>query len=610
MYNVSEEYKYASLRPSRESKVEGFIELSDGIKITFNSNDILNGSLSIDNAAVDEQELNLGTVYAGKMQATIRLSIDRYQLYNKKIGLSYFLKVNDTWEEVPLGVYYISEAQRNGKYVTITSYDSMLNFDKEFSDITNGKPSTLISKCCKKCNVEMEQTEEEIDAISPFEIVEEEGEEVNQVLQYGLPSDNSITTYRGLLSELATILGGFFVIGRNGKLKLMKFGEDSGVIINDTIRKSAEIYDYQCEYSGVKSILNGEEYIAGNSDKIVLNIGDLGLLKNGLIETKKKTVDFIYEQIKDIKYTPGSISWIGDPSIDLGDIITIDGYDADPDGTKMCITSYNWNFHGNHKIQAVGKNIKIVDSKKQTTNQIKNIAENVKQESIQKFLTFYNSEAFEIGQTPYRIARILVPVSEKTTVLATGQIILNVTTPGTVKIKYKINDEEQLFSPQQIMPIDGYYILSVLYVLKDITEETQNIFEVYIESEDGTANVDVENCIINLSGSGIVDAKKWDGTLSFNEGITAIYLGTVNMNINYVDNLKTTLHRCSKISLNENYDPVYLGSYIQNYNDAYKLNIIDNCFPTTFSEKHKKLNFSFGGINISDDIQIVVEEET
>lgn len=613
MYKVSEAYKAASLKSSRESSVEGFIELSEKTKIAFSSNEILNGSLSIDNAAVSGQELNLGTVYTGKMQITIKLNLDRYQLYDKKIGLTYYLKVGDNWEEVPLGEYYISEAKRNGKYIAISAYDGMLNFDEDFDEITSGKPYALIAQCCEKCGMEMEQTEEEIDALSPSEIVlvKENGVEVEkeQPIKYGLPSDGSVSTYRAILSQVATILGGFFIIGRTGKLKFMKFGEDTGVVIKDAIRKGAEIYDYQCEYSGVRAILDNEEYIVGNSDKIVLDIGDLGILKNGLIETKQKTVEHIYNQIKDLNYTPGSITYIGDPALDLGDIVTIDGYDADPDGTKMLITAYNWNFHGNHKLQAVGKNIKIASSKKQAAQQIQNITQTVKQEAMTKILTYYNAEAFNVGEMPYQVARIAVPVSEKTSILVTGQIIMNVTTPGTVKITYKLNDEEKMFSPQQIMPVEGFYLLNLMYRLQDIVESSQNMFEVYIKSEDGAeAFVDVENCLINLSGSGLVKSDAWNGLVSFKEGITALYLGTVNQNIQYVDSLKTSLHSYISRGFSEFCGPMRLGPKGR-YQDTCSVTKYDKS-PTGFSESYKKLQFSFGGLNISDEMTISVEKPT
>ena len=607
MYKVSEEYKVASLKSSRETKVEGYIKLSNKLTISFNSSNILAGSLSIDNSAVNGQELNLGTVYTGKMQITLKLSLDRYQLYDKEIGLSYFLKVGDNWEEVPLGVFYINEAQRNGKYIAISAYDKMLDFDKDFSEITTGRPFSLISQCCEKCGMEMEQTEEEIDALSPTILVEEDGEEVEQIIKYGLPSDSTISTHRALLSELATIMGGFFIIGRTGKLKFMKFGAETGVVITDNIRKNAEIYDYKCEYSGVKATIDDGSYISGTSDKIVIDIGNLGLFKNGLIETKTKTVDFIYEQIKDLKYTPGSVSYVGDPALDLGDMVMIKGYDTDEDGNKMCITSYNWNFHGNHKLQAVGKNIKIADSKKQTSQQIKVVAENVKQASFNKIVTFYNAEKFEVGATPYKIARLIVPVSEKTSILATGQIVMNVKTPGTIKIKYKLNEVEEKYSPMQIVPIEGYYMINLLYVLKNIDEFSQNIFEVFIESQDAAAEVDIEHCIINLSGSAIVDADVWDGTLSLKDTFTAVYLGNLNQGVKYIDTMKNTLHKRIGPDFVENYKQLVLGSKQQFTEKEMKIDLCDKT-PQTFTERHRRLHFCFGGLSLIDKMEINIEE--
>ena len=290
-------------------------------------------------------------------------------------------------------------------------------------------------------------------------------------------------------------------------------------------------------------------------------------------------------------------------------MITVDGYDADPEGTKMCVTSYNWTFHGNHKLQAVGKNIKIANTKKQTASQIQTITESIKEGAVQKILTYYNADAFEMGATPFKIARIMVPVSEKTSVLVTGQIILNVTKPGTAKITYKLNDDPVKFSPQQILPEEGYYMLNLLYRLQDIVESSQNIFEVYIESEDGEASVEAENCLINMSGSGIVKSDSWDGSLVFAEGITAIYLGTINMNAKYADTLNVALHSYFSRDMYENYITVYLGTKWQYPVETCNVTLHEKT-PMAFDENYKSLQFSFGGLNISDEINISVEAET
>jgi hypothetical protein len=138
-------------------------------------------------------------------------------------------------------------------------------------------------------------------------------------------------------------------------------------------------------------------------------------------------------------------------------------------------------------------------------------------------------------------------------------------------------------------------------------ESSQNIFEVYIESADGKASVDLEGCLINLSGSGIVESERWDGSLSFRESISAIYLGTLNPNIKYKDTLKTTFHSYVETDLIDNYKTIYFGKK-QPYDDIGVVSLHDKN-PTTFNENHKKLHFSFGGLNLIDDLQIVVEEE-
>lgn len=604
MYNVSEEYKAATVSPSRESKVEGEIILGENQTISFDSSDILAGSLSIDNSAVNGQELNLGTVYSGRLQATLKLNIDRYQLYNKKISIVYFLKISSGWEAVPIGVYYISEAQRQGDYISIVAYDAMLNFNKNISyaTTTTGKPYTLIAKCCENCGVDMEQDEETIDSMCAFEIVEDQQE----IIRYGLPTDQSITTYRDLLSDIAVVMGGFFVIGRTGALRFQKFGEDTGLVITDEIRKSAEIYDYQCIYSGVSAILNKEPYLVGTEDNIVIQLGEVNLLKNGLLPVKQLTIQHIYDQIAELTYTPGSITWMGDPAIDLGDMFTVDGYNTDVDGNAICVTSFSWTFHGNQKFQAVGKNIKMISAQKANEQKMQDIASIAKNESVQKFVTFYNSEAFSVGATPYRIARLIAPVSEQTSLLATGQIIINITTPGTIKLTYVLNGEEKPYSPMQICPVAGYYMINILYVLKDIIESDQNIFEVLIESADGEGTVEVEQCILNLSGSGLVDAREWDGTLTISDNIWAIYLGTINPHIMYRDTVEYRFINPNNITATDTFNKIHFAMNLPTLQDLLETSMkskMDN----EINETYNPVRFQFGLLNLADTTDIIIE---
>ena len=129
----------------------------------------MGGTLNIDNACVNGQEFELGSVFMGQMKCSLKTNISRYSAYHSKVKLSFFLKLEDgTWEEVPLGEYFISDAMRSGKFISITAYDAMNKFDKDFKMITNGTPYDLLMYVCKTCGVELGMTEEEVYNMSPI----------------------------------------------------------------------------------------------------------------------------------------------------------------------------------------------------------------------------------------------------------------------------------------------------------------------------------------------------------------------------------------------------------------------------------------------------------
>ena len=368
MYTVTEAYKKAANLSTRTTKVYGTLKLTNGTTINFTSADILAGSLSIDNKAVNGQELNLGTAYTAQFKFSLRTDVDRYSLYDAEVNLIYSLQLqNGSWEDVPLGVFYVSEAQRSGKYVALSGYDKMLNFDEELSTVASGTPYDLLNLACLKCNVEMAQSREEIDSISP-------GVYSNGVVSpysYGIPADNNIAAYRDLVSEVAVLLGGFAVIDRTGKLKISRFGTLQTLDITDRLRKKAEIYDYKCEYSGINAVIKGDTVLVGTNEKIVVDIGERSLLQGGLPPVREAALNNILNSITGLKYTPCSVEYIGDPALDLGDIVKVSGYNADnTGGTYMCIMTYNWKFHGTHQLAAVGKNTKLAKAKKVQSFQV------------------------------------------------------------------------------------------------------------------------------------------------------------------------------------------------------------------------------------------------
>ena len=116
MYQVSDRFKAAIQDSTRKFYYEGEITTKAGIKYPFTNADIVKGSGYITNQCCGDNEIELGSVYSAELGITLFSDIDRYTLEGATIRLSFFLQVDDgEYEEVPMGIFEISEANRTIK---------------------------------------------------------------------------------------------------------------------------------------------------------------------------------------------------------------------------------------------------------------------------------------------------------------------------------------------------------------------------------------------------------------------------------------------------------------------------------------------------------------
>lgn len=140
MYAVSDAYKKAIQDNTRSYYWTGKITLADGTGYPFENEDIVKGSGYVTRQCCGSNEIELGTVYAAELGITLLTDIDRYSLTGATITLSFHLDIgNGVYEEVPMGIFEISEANRTIKCLEIKAYDYMLRFDADFDEkVTNG----------------------------------------------------------------------------------------------------------------------------------------------------------------------------------------------------------------------------------------------------------------------------------------------------------------------------------------------------------------------------------------------------------------------------------------------------------------------------------------
>ena len=167
----------------------------------------MKGSCSVTNQCCSNNEIEIGSVYAAELILPC-IWTSTGTLLKAASSLSFFLKLaDDSYEEVPMGIFDISEANRSIKAISIKAYDHMLRFEEKFDEtLTNGYAYDLLSYACEVCGVPLAHTQEEMATW------------LNATEVLGIYPDNDIETWRDLIFYVAQSLGRFCTINREGAL--------------------------------------------------------------------------------------------------------------------------------------------------------------------------------------------------------------------------------------------------------------------------------------------------------------------------------------------------------------------------------------------------------
>ena len=243
MYPVSDGFLRAVKSNTRKYYWTGTIVTRGGMTYEFGAKEIVKGSGYISRQCCGSTEIELGTVYAAEMGITLLSDIDRYTLEDAQVTLVFHLVLaDDSVEDVPMGVFEVSEANRLAKCLELKAYDFMLRFDKSFNGFeTVGTAYDFIALCCKRCKVEFANKRAEIDAMP------------NGGVTLSVYTENDIETCRDVLFYVAQVLGGFFIINREGKLELRKYGKDPVMKVEQRHRFSSSFSDFITRYTAVSS---------------------------------------------------------------------------------------------------------------------------------------------------------------------------------------------------------------------------------------------------------------------------------------------------------------------------------------------------------------------
>ena len=419
MYPVSNAFLTVVKANTRKYYWTGQITTMDGAVYDFTQEDIVKGSGYITSQCCGSSEIELGSVYATEMGISLFSNIDRYTLPDAVVTLSYHLMLADgSYEEVPMGIFEVSEANRKAKSLEIKAYDYMVRFEKSFKGFESvGNAYDFMVLCSTACKVELAQERETIEALP------------NGAENLSIYPDSDIETYRDVLYYVGQVLGGFFVINREGKLELRKYAAAPVLTVEQKHRFSSSFSDYITRYTAVSSTNMrtqiAEYYALETDDGLTMNLGVNPLLQFGLEETRKQLCENILADISVVNYVPFDTDTIGNPALDVGDVLSFSGGQADAD-KFACITSNSIKIGGKQTLKCVGKNPRLAQAKSKNDKNISGLLNQIEAGKI-GIHTFTNASAFTVADVDTKIISIEFATTEDNNAQFFGQVIVDVT---------------------------------------------------------------------------------------------------------------------------------------------------------------------------------------
>lgn len=554
MYPVSKEYQKAISESSRSFFWTGAITTRAGKKYTFGNKDIVKGSGYISRQCSGSSEIELGSVYAAELGISLFSDIDRYSLEDASITLSFHLKAGaETYEEVPMGIFYIAEANRKIKTLELKAYDAMLNLDKNFDKgLSSAFPYDFLSLLSKACHVELAQTKEEIEALT------------NGTELLGIYQENDIETWRDFLYYLAQALGCFSTIDREGKLRLIPYGITDNKTVDSRHRFSSTFSDFVTRYTAVSSTNKktdiAEYYSVKPDDGLTMNLGVNPLLQFGLEEKRKRIINNILSAVTVVNYVPFDSDTIGDPALDLGDVIKFTGGHAD-ETKRSAITSIETKINGKQKIKCVGKNPRLAGAKSKNDKNIAGLQSSMNENKLSIY-TYVNALKISAGAEKTSIINIEFASGDETNAEFHAEVILDVRSNAVsrradaettieigeeskvisipvnwaddgktiLKVYYVLDGKEvEQFHPSETW-FSGKHLLNLYYPIIEMKANELHTFEVLIELTDGTATIEPQNAMATISGQGLGAQERWDGRITVDEEIRLVELSGLPTN--------------------------------------------------------------------------------
>ena len=541
MYSTSEYYRAAINKPS-PSYLTGTITFKDGSSREFQNSEIALGGASITMQAVTEDVLEFGASVLGQLDISITTdkSESRYKYYDASIDLQFHIDTEIGLETMPLGQWTITEAEREKTALKLTAYDNLFKLDKRLETSFVDLPYVIMKQIAEDCGCELSEDEDFYRSLPNG----------NDTLT--ITENSSCSTYRQAAAVVAQMCGCFVQADRNGKISLRQFATTPTFTLSMAERYSSSISDFVCKYVQLEIVSLSGTFVSITEEDatgMTMYIEDAPAWDDGTEEVLQRKADSLMAYLETIQYTPSELVAFSDPSIDCGDLITLE---TENGIVNTLVTSYTWKFHGQMEIQSVGKNPYLISTSAETQRKIRDLEVNGSTGGgvTSALYTFKNAQRFKctdrlevLGQVTFAATKdtfvmfngtmqvdVEVPDEKHTTTFTmldsegnskTYEIPYNRAGKATITIQYYYNAVE--YGRPYVATLEtGSHIISLNYPISSVAEDSIGRFEVRISADSGSVIVAKERFLGTISGQGLAGKIRWDGTITVREVVGVV----------------------------------------------------------------------------------------
>lgn len=523
MYNVSNAYKAALARPVHRYKLRGVIA-----GINFTEADVLQSSFSITNQCSKDGEVEIGGVYSAEMHITFvsDLGMSRYTWVGSEITIEEGLCISlNTYEYVPLGVYYVSEANYTSEGIEITAFDICANLDKPLGFAqTEGTAYQIMQAVAFDCGIVLAQND-----FDDFP---------NAAINFVLPQEHGLNSYRDLTGAVAQALCTFATINRNGELEFRQYGLTAVDEIDTSHRfEGGSFSDFVTRYTAI-------EYINSDGTTTVYSLPhpEGGLTyqagKNPLMFDTELGRENVLASLSQIAFVPFSVGLAGTVAYDLGDALKFT--DGLADGSKLsCIMQYDYAYNASYTAEGFGKNPAMNGVTTADQRQLASVA----QSTIGKGVVFYpftNTTEITVhdGAEKTNLMTITIVTTDLTYVMFEGQVVVQVgelsDDVAIAKCTYYVDGEEALtIHPTWTWSEEGKHTITFMYPVI-VSGNAMHRFVLALEMDGADVTISAGDIRAVVWGQNLAATILWDGIIECEDVVGVLEWTPVPMTLSNI----------------------------------------------------------------------------